>query len=72
MFAPEDPKNRASLRIKILIKNMFGDKESGWLKSREDDKKIQTKAAVEQQVLKKDQEKRKAEMGGGNSRRDEE
>jgi hypothetical protein len=40
---PEDPKNRASLRIKILVKNMFADRKAGWLKAREDDKKIQTK-----------------------------
>jgi hypothetical protein len=39
-FAPEDPKNRASLRIKILIKNLFDNKASGWLKSKDEDKKI--------------------------------
>lgn len=48
---PEDPKNRASLRMKILIKNMFDNKASGWLKSK-DDKKIQTKDEVARAVLK--------------------
>lgn len=45
-FAAEDPKNRASLRIKILIKNLFDNKASGWLKSKDEDKKIQTKEQV--------------------------
>lgn len=58
-FDAEDPKNRVSLRIKILIKNMFADRDSGWLKSKDEDKRIQTKAAVEEQVKQKDQEKRK-------------
>lgn len=43
---------------------MFADRKAGWLKAREDDKKIQTKSQVEQSVLKKDLEKRKADMGG--------
>jgi len=37
---PEDPKNRVSLRIKILIKNMFADRDAGWKKSKEEDKRI--------------------------------
>ena len=39
-FSPENPANRASLRIKILIKNMFDNKASGWLKSKNEGKKI--------------------------------
>ena len=39
-FKPEDPENRASLRIKILIKNMFDNKASGWLKSKNEEKRI--------------------------------
>ena len=39
-LTPEDPANRASLRIKILIKNMFDNKASGWLKSKNEEKKI--------------------------------
>jgi hypothetical protein len=37
---PEDPKNRVSLRIKILIKNMFADRDAGWKKSKDEDKRI--------------------------------
>lgn len=61
---PEDAKNRASLRLKILIKNMFDDKSRGWVKSKDDEKKIQTKDEVAKQVMKKDEEKRKQELGG--------
>lgn len=60
----DDPKNRASLRIKILIKNMFDNKQSGWAKSKEE-KKIQKKQEVENQVLKQDAEKRKSDIGSG-------
>ena len=34
-FDEKDPKNRVSQRIKILIKNLFSDKQSNWAKSRE-------------------------------------
>ena len=55
-----------------MIKNMFADRKAGWIKAREDDKKIQTKSQIEQQVLKKDHEKRKQEMGGSErGRRDD-
>lgn len=52
-FKPEDPKNRASPRIKILIKNLLENKNSKWAKSREE-KRIQTKEEVAKQVLKQD------------------
>lgn len=74
-MAEDDTKNRASLRIKILIKNMFDNKLSGWAKTK-DEKKIQTKDQVANAVLKQDMEKRKAENGGdrgdrrGDDRRD--
>lgn len=41
----ENPK--ASLRVKLLIKNMFENKVSGWIKSKEDNKEIKKKAEVE-------------------------
>jgi hypothetical protein len=52
---------------------MFADRKAGWLKAREDDKKIQTKSQVEESVLKKDLEKRKADAGSDRSsgRRDD-
>jgi len=34
----EDKNNRVSLRIKILIKNMFENKHSGWKKTKEESK----------------------------------
>lgn len=34
-YSENDPKNRVSQRIKILIKNLFSDKQSNWAKSRE-------------------------------------
>lgn len=52
-FKPEDPKNRASPRIKILIKNLLDNKASKWAKSREE-KRIQTKDEVAKAVLKQD------------------
>jgi hypothetical protein len=39
-FDVKDPKNKASLRIKLLIKNLFDNKASGWLKSKDEDKKL--------------------------------
>ena len=43
---------------------MFDDKSRGWVKSKDDEKKIQTKDEVAKQVMKKDEEKRKQELGG--------
>ncbi len=43
---PKDPKNKASQRIKILIKNMFDNKAQNWSKSKESDKSILTKDEV--------------------------
>jgi len=54
----DDPKNRASLRIKILIKNLFDNKQSGWAKSKADQKTIKTKQEVEDAVKKQEAEKR--------------
>jgi hypothetical protein len=39
-FDVKDPKNKASLRIKLLIKNLFDEKASGWLKPKDEDKKL--------------------------------
>jgi hypothetical protein len=36
---------------------MFDNKKSGWVKSREDDKKIQTKEEVARQFLKNESDK---------------
>ena len=38
---------------------MFDNKKSGWVKSREDDKKIQTKEEVARQFLKNESDKQK-------------
>jgi hypothetical protein len=38
---------KASLRVKLLIKNMFENKASGWNKSKEDNKEIKKKAEIE-------------------------
>lgn len=51
----DNKKNCVSLRIKILIKNMFDNKDSGWKKTKEESK-IQKKDEVEKQVKLKDQE----------------
>ena len=32
----EDPRNRASPRVKLIIKNMFDNKKSGWAKTRDE------------------------------------
>lgn len=56
-FEEQDSRNRASNRIKILIKNLFDNKKSGWAKTKEE-KKIQTKAEVEKAVIKQDADKR--------------
>lgn len=46
-----DPNNRASLRVKLLIKNMFENKNSGWQKSKAGTKELLKKADIEQQVM---------------------
>ena len=53
----ENPK--ASLRVKLLIKNMFENKASGWVKSREEDKEIKKKADIEASVTKQAEDKQK-------------
>lgn len=55
-------KNCVSLRIKILIKNMFDNKDSGWKKTKEESK-IQKKKEVENQVKLKDLEQRSKTFG---------
>jgi D-serine dehydratase len=59
---PDNQKNCVSLRIKILIKNMFDNKDSGWKKTKEESK-IQKKDEVEKQVKLKDQEQRSKTFG---------
>lgn len=61
-LSAESPKNRASLRIKILIKNLFDNKDSGWSKTKEESK-IQKKDEIAKQVIKKDQEQRNKTFG---------
>ena len=58
----DNQKNCVSLRIKILIKNMFDNKDSGWKKTKEESK-IQKKEEVEKQVKLKDQEQRSKTFG---------
>jgi hypothetical protein len=53
----ENPK--ASLRVKLLIKNMFENKASGWVKSREEDKEIKKKSEIEASVTKQAEDKQK-------------
>jgi len=43
---------KASLRVKLLIKNMFENRATGWIRSKEDDKEIKKKAEIESTVLK--------------------
>jgi hypothetical protein len=53
-----DPtKKTVSTRVKLLIKNMFDNKESGWKKSEDKNSEIQTKKEIEDEVFKKAQEK---------------
>jgi len=47
-----------SKRVKLLIKNMFENKESGWKKSKEEDKEIKKKAEIEASVTKQAEEKK--------------
>jgi hypothetical protein len=46
---------KASLRVKLLIKNMFENRLSGWIKSKEDDKEIKKKAEIEATIFKQAQ-----------------
>lgn len=57
-YKAEDPQNKCSLRIKILIKNMFDDREHGWVKAIKEEKTVKTKDEVAQQILKNEMEKR--------------
>jgi len=50
-YTPEDANDRASNRVKILIKNLFDNRRSGWDKSKKEEKKIQTKDEVERQMV---------------------
>jgi hypothetical protein len=64
----EDPKNKASLRVKLLIKNMFENKASKWEKTKNEDNSVKKKSEIANQVLKKAEEKKRMEMenrGGG-------
>jgi hypothetical protein len=67
----KDPKNKASQRIKILIKNMFDNKASNWSKSKESDKSILTKDEVAAQVMKQESDKRRQESGFDKGRNDD-
>ncbi len=64
----EDPKNKASLRVKLLIKNMFENKASKWEKTKNEDTQVKKKQEIANAVLKKAEEKKRMEMesrGGG-------
>lgn len=52
-MAPEDPRNRASLRVKFLIKNMFDNKSKNWEKTKSEDTQVKKKAEIANQVTKK-------------------
>ena len=41
-----------------MIKNMFENKDSGWKKSKEEDKEIKKKAEIEASVTKQAEEKK--------------
>ena len=43
----EESNSGCSARIKLLIKNMFDNKQSGWTKSKEENKEIKKKAEIE-------------------------
>ena len=45
-MAPEDPRNRASLRVKFLIKNMFDNKSKNWEKTKSEDTQVKKKAEI--------------------------
>ena len=44
--------NGVSTRVKLLIKNMFENRVSGWTKSKDEDKEIKKKAEVEASIFK--------------------
>ena len=48
--AESNPKS--SIRVKLLIKNMFENRASRWSKSKDDDKEIKKKAEIEASVFK--------------------
>ena len=62
-MTPEDSRNRASLRVKFLIKNMFDNKSKNWEKTKSEDTQVKKKAEIANQVTKKAEEKRRMEMG---------
>lgn len=55
----EDDSNNVAPRIKLLIKNMIENKESGWAKQPQANTKIKTKKEVELNVKKKHEEAEK-------------
>lgn len=50
-YKEDDTRNRASPRVKILIKNLQDNRNSGWQKSQKQDKKILSKNEVERQMV---------------------
>jgi len=59
----EDPKNKVSNRVKLLIKNMFENKESGWVKTKQETKELLKKGDIENQFIAAE-EKKAAEQRG--------
>ena len=49
-MVPEDPRNRVSVRIRILIKNMFDNKAKNWEKSKNENTQIKKKAEIANEV----------------------
>ena len=45
-----DDKNIISIRVKLLIKNMFNNKDSGWLKTQDLNKWPKNKSQVQKEV----------------------
>lgn len=58
-----DPKNRASTRIKFLIKNMFDDRSKGWPKAQLEEKTILTKNEVAKAVADKEAQQKQQDSG---------
>ena len=52
-MVPEDPRNRVSVRIRILIKNMFDNKAKNWEKSKNENTQIKKKAEIANEVIEK-------------------
>lgn len=67
LMSLEDPKNKASLRVKLLIKNMFENRATKWEKTKNEDTQVKKKSEIANAVLKKAEEKKRMEMerGGG-------